>query len=77
MTILGIDLGTTNTVAAIAGRALTLRREGGAVLPSVVAFPPNGVRQVGSQARRRRPIDLPAPERVGLPDEPELVEVKA
>lgn len=53
---LGVDLGTTNTVAALGGRVLAL----GAtrpLLPSVVAFLPNGSVQVGAAARRRRSID--------------------
>jgi molecular chaperone DnaK len=59
MTTLGIDLGTTNTAAALdgctlelAGRALAQR-----VLPSVVAFPPSGATLVGTAARDRRAMD--------------------
>jgi len=54
--LLGIDLGTTNTVGALGGRAVEL---GAAhvILPSVVAFPPSGARLVGAAARRRRVID--------------------
>jgi molecular chaperone DnaK len=59
MSTLGIDLGTTNTAAALDGRLLTFtdgpRRQ--AVLPSVVAYPPTGVVLVGASARRRRAID--------------------
>ncbi len=57
MKVIGIDLGTTNTVAAIDGKVFELDRQSGALLPSVVAFPPNGIRVVGTAARRRRPID--------------------
>jgi molecular chaperone DnaK len=58
MTI-GIDLGTTNTVAAIDGEVLELsdaskRRS---IMPSAVAFPPTGATLVGTAARRRRAID--------------------
>ena len=54
---IGIDLGTTNTVAAMDGRALPVDDDGRATLPSVVAFLPNGGVQVGPLARRRRAID--------------------
>ena len=53
----GIDLGTTNTVLASAGRVLTLAGTGKTILPSVVAFPPAGGHLVGEAARERRPID--------------------
>ncbi|MEM8607467.1 MAG: Hsp70 family protein [Myxococcota bacterium] len=52
----GIDLGTTNTVIAQNFRALLLD-EGGVVMPSAVAFLPNGDTVVGSEARRRRAMD--------------------
>jgi len=54
---IGIDLGTTNTVAARGGRACAVDDEGRTTLPSVVAFLPNGAIHVGSRARRRRAID--------------------
>jgi len=54
---IGIDLGTTNTVAAIGGTVLNLDPFSGEILPSTVAFPPSGATVVGSAARRRRPID--------------------
>jgi molecular chaperone DnaK len=54
---IGIDLGTTNAVAAQDGRARAVDGDGCATLPSVVAFLPNGRVQVGSVARRRRAID--------------------
>jgi molecular chaperone DnaK len=54
---IGIDLGTTNTVAAQGGRACPAGEDGRATLPSVVAFLPNGRTLVGPLARRRRAID--------------------
>jgi molecular chaperone DnaK len=54
---IGIDLGTTNTVGAIEGAALASAAEGGAILPSVVAFPPSGATLVGAPAKKRRAID--------------------
>ena len=52
----GIDLGTTNTVAAHGGQVLEVE-SGRTTLPSVVAFLPNGKILVGEPARRRRAID--------------------
>lgn len=57
MLSLGLDLGTTNSVAAVKSQVLELRDEQGGALPSVVAFPPNGAALVGGAARKRRPID--------------------
>jgi molecular chaperone DnaK len=57
MRVLGIDLGTTNTAASIENRALPLTDSGSEVLPSVVAFLPNGRTQIGPVASRRRLID--------------------
>jgi len=59
MKTLGVDLGTTNTLAAVDGKLLTGEARGQAecILPSVVAFLPNGLTSVGASARRRRPID--------------------
>ncbi len=58
--ILGIDLGTTNTVVAVADahgvRALT-NETGAKLIPSVVSFHPNGRVLVGAEARERRVID--------------------
>jgi molecular chaperone DnaK len=57
---LGIDLGTTNSVAACNAQVLPLRdgEEGETlVLPSVVGFLPNGGASIGGSARARRPID--------------------
>jgi molecular chaperone DnaK len=58
--VIGIDLGTTNTVAAAVrgGKAVALADADGATLiPSVVAFHPNGSVLVGAPARERRIID--------------------
>lgn len=57
MQVLGIDLGTTNSVAAIANHVFEVSDEGRTTLPSVVAFLPNGHTLVGETARRRRLID--------------------
>jgi molecular chaperone DnaK len=58
--VVGIDLGTTNTVVAVVrgGKALVLADETGArLLPSVVSFHPNGEVLVGNKARERRLVD--------------------
>ncbi len=59
--IIGIDLGTTNTVVARvddAGAAQVLADDGGfKVQPSVVSFHPNGSVVVGAPAKQRRVID--------------------
>ena len=57
MPLLGIDLGTTNTVAAVDRRVRPISEEGCVALPSVVAFLPNSSVRVGEVARRRRAID--------------------
>lgn len=54
---LGIDLGTTNTVACVEDRVLAIGDQGATMVPSVVAFLPNKTVSVGSAARRRRAID--------------------
>src|SRR5205085_8237382 len=62
--IIGIDLGTTNSLVAYVDEATGLPRvipdtEGRPLLPSVVAFTPDGI-VVGEAARRqlaRRPAD--------------------
>ncbi len=55
---IGIDLGTTNTVAASEGIPLPLAGESGrTTLPSVVSFPPSGETLVGTAAKRRRSVD--------------------
>jgi len=58
--VLGIDLGTTNSVVAVAdgGQARVLTdEEGRRLLPSVVSFHPNGTTLVGYEARERRLVD--------------------
>ncbi len=60
VSVVGIDLGTTNTVAACvrAGQVHTLADEHGArLLPSVVSFHPSGEVLVGAAAKARRIID--------------------
>lgn len=60
MAVVGIDLGTTNTVIAAVrdGRATALKDKlGRALLPSVVSFSPSGKRKVGYEAKDRRTID--------------------
>jgi molecular chaperone DnaK len=59
MKTLGVDLGTTNTLAARAGQLLRSagREDDDGIVPSVVAYLPNGTVAVGATARRRRPID--------------------
>ncbi|MCU0692646.1 MAG: Hsp70 family protein [Polyangiaceae bacterium] len=55
--VVGIDLGTTNSVVAAVqgGRAATLANERGErLIPSVVAFHPNGSVLVGNEAKARR-----------------------
>jgi molecular chaperone DnaK len=54
--VVGIDLGTTNTVGALGGASLQ-SADGGVTMPSVVAFPPSGATLVGSVAKKRRAID--------------------
>ena len=57
MTTYGIDLGTTNSAIAADNEILPCPNGGGTILPSAVAFMPNGGRKVGKAARRRRAID--------------------
>ena len=60
MSVVGIDLGTTNTVAACvrAGRVHVLADdEGHRLLPSVVSFHPSGDVLVGYGAKERRLVD--------------------
>jgi molecular chaperone DnaK len=56
---LGIDLGTTYTVGAVHGDVLSFLdgEKQSSLLPSVVAFPPNGKILVGESARDRRVMD--------------------
>jgi len=52
--ILGIDLGTTNSLAAVmtpAGPEIIRDRDGNALVPSVIAFAPDGRVTVGSAAK--------------------------
>ena len=54
--IIGIDLGTTNSVVAVmeAGEPLVVENaEGGRTTPSVVAFTKDGNRLVGQVAKRQ------------------------
>ncbi|GAB4202917.1 MAG: hypothetical protein OHK0013_16630 [Sandaracinaceae bacterium] len=58
--VLGIDLGTTNSVVAIAnGRECRVLSdaEGRRLIPSVVSFHPDGSILVGHEARERRLVD--------------------
>lgn len=58
--ILGIDLGTTNSVVAVAdgGQARVLTdADGHRLIPSVVSFPEDGRVLVGEEAREKRLID--------------------
>ena len=58
--ILGIDLGTTNSVVAVAeqnGIRVLADEEGRKLLPSVVSFHPSGDVLVGYSARERRLLD--------------------
>jgi molecular chaperone DnaK len=60
MGTIGIDLGTTNTVVAAVrdGRASTIEdEEGSRLIPSIVAFHPNGSVLVGRTAKERRYMD--------------------
>ncbi|MCS6797793.1 MAG: Hsp70 family protein [Myxococcota bacterium] len=58
--VVGIDLGTTNSVVAVAdgaGARVLRDAEGHALVPSVVAFLPGGEILVGRAARERRLLD--------------------
>jgi molecular chaperone DnaK len=59
MQAVGIDLGTTNTVLAQDARVVPLRAagDGATILPSVVAYLPDGGIAVGAGARERRAMD--------------------
>ncbi|MET0339856.1 MAG: Hsp70 family protein [Polyangiales bacterium] len=56
---LGIDLGTTNSVVAMNAQVLSLEHEEqrDPLLPSAVAFLPDGGAIIGASARARKPID--------------------
>ncbi|HUS47066.1 MAG TPA: Hsp70 family protein, partial [Phycisphaerae bacterium] len=52
--ILGIDLGTTNSLAAVmtpAGPEIIRDESGNSLVPSVIAFHPDGSVSVGSEAK--------------------------
>ena len=57
--VIGIDLGTTNSVVAVADKngARVLSGEDGALVPSVVSFHPSGDVLVGAAAKERRLLD--------------------
>src|SRR5512135_1089563 len=58
--IVGIDLGTTNSVVAVmeGGEPLVITTaEGGRLLPSVVGFAKNGERLVGQTAKRQAVVN--------------------
>ncbi len=58
--IIGIDLGTTNSVVAVmeGGDATVIpTAEGGRLVPSVVAFNKNGERMVGQTAKRQAVVN--------------------
>ncbi len=58
--IIGIDLGTTNSVVAVmegGDPAVITTAEGGRLLPSVVAFAKNGERLVGQTAKRQAVVN--------------------
>ncbi len=58
--IIGIDLGTTNSVVAVmegGDPAVITTAEGGRLLPSVVAFAKNGERPVGQTAKRQAVVN--------------------
>src|SRR5580700_2712102 len=61
-TIIGIDLGTTNSEVAVIrdGRAIVLDEDGDPILPSVVGLDPQGHLLVGKAARNQFVL---APER--------------
>ena len=57
--VIGIDLGTTNSVVAVADQngARVLSSEDGALIPSVVSFHPSGDVLIGAAAKERRLLD--------------------
>src|SRR5581483_8467228 len=62
MAVVGIDLGTTNTVVGIVqgGEAVAIRdADGETLIPSVVSFHPSGSVLVGRAAKDRRVVDAP------------------
>src|SRR5215471_5213836 len=62
MAVVGIDLGTTNTVVGVVkdgGAAAVLDPDGESLIPSVVSFHPSGGVLVGREAKERRVVDAP------------------
>jgi molecular chaperone DnaK len=57
MQAVGIDLGTTNTVLAANASVVPLHGENATIMPSVVAYLPDGGVAVGAGARERRAMD--------------------
>ena len=58
--IIGIDLGTTNSVVAVmegGDPTVIPTAEGGRLVPSVVAFNKNGERMVGQTAKRQAVVN--------------------
>ena len=58
--VVGIDLGTSNTVIAVVHQkkaTIIADRKGNRIHPSVVSFHPNGTVLVGEEAKRRRIVD--------------------
>lgn len=57
--VIGIDLGTTNSVVAVADQngARVLSTDDGALIPSVVSFHPSGDVLIGATAKERRLLD--------------------
>ncbi len=58
--IIGIDLGTTNSVVAVmegGDPTVITTAEGGRLCPSVVAFAKNGERLVGQTAKRQAVVN--------------------
>src|SRR5512136_1098577 len=58
--IIGIDLGTTNSVVAVleGGEPVVITTaEGGRLVPSIVAFAKNGERLVGQTAKRQAAVN--------------------
>ena len=53
----GLDLGTSNTTLALVGNPIALGDGGTPLLPSAIAYLPNGDTWVGAAARTRRMID--------------------
>lgn len=77
--IIGIDLGTTNSVVAVmqGGEPVVIpNQEGGRTTPSVVGITKTGERLVGQVAKRRRPTG-PAAVLLRIIDRNPVLAVKA